>query len=136
MTRSRTIAGLVGPVLVALNLSEMLNAWVWATSVAPVTYLSGWLWFMGGLAIVRFHNIWIHGWQTLLTIVGWFALLFGSLRMFAPALAERGAGDAATVLATQVGLLVVGLFLTVRAYLPDRASRGVDGPQTREVALA
>ena len=120
MTRSRTIAGLVGPILIALNLSEMLNGWVWATNVAPVTYLSGWLWLMCGLAIIRFHNVWVRGWQVGVTVVGWFALILGALRMFVPALAERGADDPSTVLVTQLVLLAVGLFLTVHAYWPDR----------------
>ena len=121
MRRSRTIAGLVGPILVALTLSEMLNGWVWATNVAPATYLSGWLWLMGGLTIVKFHNVWVRGWQVGVTVVGWFALLLGSLRMFVPALAERGADDPSTVLVTQLALLAVGLFLTIRAYWPERA---------------
>jgi hypothetical protein len=47
--RSRQIARIVGPTLIALGISEALNP-------APVVYLNGTLLFVAGLAIVQAHN--------------------------------------------------------------------------------
>ncbi len=120
MKTSQTIAGLAGPMLIALTVSEMLNPRTWDDNIAPVTYLSGSLWFLGGVAIVRAHNRWIRGWPLAVTLVGWFALVLGALRMFAPQAAQQGAANDVTVIATQVILLVFGGFLTYKAYGPDR----------------
>jgi len=52
MTDSRRIAGLLGPTLMALALSEAMNARIWAAVPATQTYLAGCLWFVAGLSIV------------------------------------------------------------------------------------
>ena len=49
MTDSKRVAGLLGPSLIALTLSEMMNAHIWAAIIAPVTYLAGALWFVPAL---------------------------------------------------------------------------------------
>ncbi len=41
--------------------------------------------FVAGLSIVRAHNRWKDGWPVLVTLMGWFAILGGLARMFAPA---------------------------------------------------
>jgi 1,4-dihydroxy-2-naphthoate octaprenyltransferase len=80
-------------------------------------YLSGALLFVAGLSIVRAHNRWPRSWPVLVTLTGWFALLLGLLRMFAPALYQQGAqGHGTTLLGFEAALLGLGLFLTYRAY--------------------
>ena len=124
MKTSRTIAGLAGPMLIALTISELLNPQIFDANIAPVTYLSGSLWFLGGLAILRSHNRWSRGWPVVVTIVGWFAVVLGAVRMFAPELAAQGASTGPTATVTQAVLLAVGAFLTYRAH-----DREVDGPE-------
>ena len=102
MTDSKRVAGLLGPSLIAITLSEMMNAHIWAAIVAPVTYLAGALWFVAGLAIVRAHNKWRRGWPVIVTLVGWFAILGGLFRMFAPEVAQQGVQNTFATLASQL----------------------------------
>lgn len=116
MTNSKHIAGLVGPTLIALNLSEALNPHIWATVPTTQTYLAGALWFVAGLAIIRTHNHWIRGWPVVVTLVGWFIMLGGLGRMFFPEPVQQGSSNSSVVLAVQIVLLAIGIFLTFKAY--------------------
>jgi len=114
MTKSKEIAGLIGPTVIALTLSEAMNLHIWTTNIAPVTYLNGSILLVAGLSIVRAHNRWIRGWPVLVTLTGWFAILGGLFRMFAPD-APQAPQDAITY-AGLVVLLAIGIVLTFQAY--------------------
>ena len=63
MTTSRNIAGLLGPTLIVIALSEGLNFPVLLANTSPsVIYLNGTLLFVAGISIVRAHNLWTRGW--------------------------------------------------------------------------
>ena len=66
MAESKQIAGLVGPILVVVTLSEIVNPRVWDTVSAPDTYQAGLLAFVAGFSIVRAHNRWTAGWPVVL----------------------------------------------------------------------
>jgi hypothetical protein len=74
MTNSKRIAGLVGPTIVAMVVSEfpLVQPHLYDAQIPPVVYLSGVLMFVGGLAIVRAHNHWMPDWTVLITLSGWF----------------------------------------------------------------
>jgi hypothetical protein len=120
MTASKRIAGLVGPTMVAMLVSEspVVQPHLYDAQTPPVVYLSGVLLFVGGLAIVRAHNRWARDWTVLVTLSGWFALALGLFRMFAAGLYQRGAANTnASVFTVVEGvLLAVGLVLTFKAY--------------------
>lgn len=118
MIDSRRIAGLLGPTLIVVSLSEAIYPTIWTGVIAPVVYLSGALWFVAGLSIVRAHNYWTRGWPVLITLVGWLLMLGGLTRMIAPGLAQQQVQDAATVFAGQMALLAIGIVLTFNAYSP------------------
>ena len=117
MNESKKMAGLIGPALVVIALSEALNLRIWDNSIPSVTYLDGTLLFIGGFAIIRAHSRWILGWPVLITLVGWVALLGGLFRMFAPEV-QRGLQNtpAAGIYSVDIVLLAVGIFLTFKAY--------------------
>jgi len=60
MPNSKRIAGLVGPAIVAMIVSEypLVQPHLYDAQIPPVVYLSGVLMFVAGLAIVRAHNHW------------------------------------------------------------------------------
>jgi hypothetical protein len=122
---SKRIAGLVGPTLVAMLVSELplVQPHLYDAQIPPVVYLSGVLMFVGGLAIVRAHNSWARDWTVLVTLSGWFALLLGLCRMFAASLYQRGAAKASsTIFIILEGLLlVIGMIMTFKAYSRDGA---------------
>lgn len=116
MASSKQIAGLIGPILVAMNLSEALNPHIWATVPPTQTYLAGLLWFVAGFSIVRVHNCWKREWFLLITLTGWFFLLGGLGRMFFPEPVQQGSYNAVAVLTIQMILLAIGIFLIFKAY--------------------
>jgi len=118
---SRRIAGVVGPMVAALTLSE--SPWVqphlYDSQIPPVVYLSGALFLVAGLFLVRNHNVWVRSWPVLITILGWSAILLGLIRMFAAERYPQQTGENAGGFALlEVAGLVVGLFLTYKAYGP------------------
>jgi prepilin signal peptidase PulO-like enzyme (type II secretory pathway) len=124
MADSKYVASLVGPTLIAVTLSEIVNAEIWRAVTAPDTYQAGLLAFVGGLAVVRAHSVWTRRWPVVLTLVGWFAVAGGLARMFLTEAARQSAGDATTALGLEVALLGVGLFLTFKAFAPERGGAG------------
>jgi hypothetical protein len=116
VANSKHIAGLIGPTLIAMTISEALNAQIWANVPATQIYLAGALWFVAGLAIIRIHNYWVRDWPVAVTLVGWFLILGGLGRMFFPAAAQQSTPSGSVVLALQMVLLAIGIFLTFKAY--------------------
>jgi len=90
MADSRQLAGLIGPALMAVTVSETINLRIWATHIPSVTYLNGCLLLVGGLAIVRAHNLWMWRWPVLITIIGWLAMAGGLYPMFLPGAQQLG----------------------------------------------
>lgn len=119
MTRSKQIAGFLGPTLIVVALSEAKNLRIWEVGVAPLTYLAGLLWFLGGLAIVSLHNRWSTGWPVAITLVGWFFLLGGLFRLLFPDVQQGNLNTpAAGAYALDAVLLVLGVLMTFKAYWP------------------
>jgi hypothetical protein len=100
-----------------IAISEAKNLQIWETGIAPLTYLAGLLWFLGGLAIVRLHNRWSTGWPLAITLVGWFLLLGGLFRLLFPE-AQQGNQNTPAFgpYAIDVVLLALGALMTFKAY--------------------
>jgi hypothetical protein len=126
MTASKSIAGLIGPTLVAGSVAVLLNLGTWPGLVEqgfrdPVLiFVSGFPLFVTGLAIVRANNRWEGGWPILVTVVGWLALIGGLSRILFPtrlAPIAVGAIHSTGVLpAVAIVYLVVGAFLSFKGY--------------------
>lgn len=126
MANSKRIAGLVGPTIIAITISETLNAHIWINNIAPAIHMNGALLFVAGLSIVRVHNLWVRNWPVVVTCTGWFILLLGLFRMFAPELQLQGAENTTMVISVTMLILVIGIFLTIKGYLRE-ASNTVAG---------
>ncbi|MGY1619565.1 hypothetical protein ACI797_22725 [Geodermatophilus sp. SYSU D00691] len=112
--RSRRLAGLVGPALIAITASEAVNLDLVREQYRFDSYLDGSVVFVAGLSLVRGHNRWVPRWPVLLTLTGWAAMLGGLVRMFTQPAETGRAGPAAYAgIAVPFG---VGVFLTVKAY--------------------
>ena len=120
MTDSKQLAGLIGPTMVALGVTEAMNMDVFANQIAPVVYLNGAILFVAGLAIVRAHNLWTWRWPVMMTLTGWVALLGGLWRMVAPQ-APQGSDNALTY-AVVAAIALIGAILSVTAYGPKAFS--------------
>lgn len=126
MTTSKSIAGLIGPTLVAGALAVLLNLGTWPALVEQgfrdpaLIFVSGFPLFVAGLAIVRAHNRWEGSWAVLVTVVGWLALLSGLSRILFPtrlaSIAVRAVHSTGVLPAVAIVLLVVGAFLSFKGY--------------------
>ena len=120
MPDSKRIAGLVGPTIVAMLVSEfpLVQPHLYDAQIPPVVYLSGTLMFVGGLAILRAHNHWARDWTVLVTLSGWFFLALGLIRMFAASSYQRASVSTSpwVFMLSEGLLLVVALIMTYKAY--------------------
>ena len=125
LLRSRFIAGLIGPLLLAIAASMLINKDLIAEIAAEAArdkvliFMSGLLLLSAGLAIVQLHMTW-EGWPAIVTLVGWLSVVSGLARILFPfELAEMVprliAGPAPLIAALACG--AIGGFLTVKAYL-------------------
>jgi len=116
MAETRRIARILGPTLVALSASEAANPHIWAGVPVAQVYLAGSLWLVAGLSIVCTHNRWSGGWPALVTVMGWFAVVGGLFRMFAPEVAQRSVPSPVVLLSLQGVLFAVGVFITYKGF--------------------
>lgn len=117
MTTSIHIAGLLGPTLIALAITESINLDIWTNVPAPFVYLNGTLLFVAGLSIVRVHNYWRRGWPLLITLIGWFLIIGGLARMMAPGFVQQRTEQHTTAVdALLIVPLALGMYLTYKAY--------------------
>ncbi len=120
--KSKAIAKIVGPTLILMILSEMRiwNPTLYDAQIVPLIYLNGVLFFVAGLAIITNHNIWTFGWQTILTIIGYFVTLLGVFRMFFPQVQQVSFENNNAIMVVEIILILVGIFLTIKAYSPTK----------------
>ena len=120
MYESKSLAKIVGPTLIVMTFSEMRiwNPTLYDTQIVPLIYLNGVLLFVAGLAIIKNHNIWTFSWQTILTIVGYFAIILGLFRKFFPQVQQGKFENNNLIMVIEIILILVGLFLTLKAYYP------------------
>jgi hypothetical protein len=126
---SKLIAGLVGPVLAAMGIAMLVNHSRFPDMIGQLAqnqgliFLSGILSLLGGLAIVRVHNVWTGGWRVILTVLGWLAIAGGLLRMWLPhmaaPIATTFAGSSSALMIGGLIVLVLGAFLTYASFGPD-----------------
>ena len=126
MTHSKLIAALIGPVLTAMGIAMLVNHSRFPAMIGQLAqdqgliFLTGILSLLGGLAIVRVHNIWTGGWPVIITVLGWLAILGGLVRMWFPhkaaMIAETFAGNSTALIVGGLLVLVLGAFLTYKAF--------------------
>ncbi len=122
MEKSKLIAGIVGPTLIVMIFSEMRmwNPTLYDTQIVPLIYLNGVLLFVAGLSIVRSHNVWVYGWQTLVTIIGYVGIAVGLLRMLFPQVQKAEFKNDNSIFMVEITLILIGVFLTFKAYAPTK----------------
>jgi hypothetical protein len=127
MANSKTIAGLVGPTLIALAAALLINLGSISTLVESVSHdpalvlVSGVLSFVAGLAVVRVHNHWAGDWMVLVTILGWLLLVRGLVRIVFPiwvaGMAANFSQNTGLIAGEAVVFLVIGALLSYKAYI-------------------
>ena len=112
---SLQLASILGPLLIALSITEYRNFDIWKDAHPTLVYLNGLILLTGGLIIIQLHNRWVAHWMVLVTLIGWLLMLAGLYRMIFPSAKQAEKGLGSTVLLSL--LFTVGLFLSVKAFL-------------------
>lgn len=123
---SETIAGLIGPVLIAISASVLMNRKSMPEMAAQIAndwalvFVSGVLLLVAGLAIVRAHNIWEASWRGLVTALGWLAVAGGLMRIMYPrqlaSMALTFVESPPRLVVPMFLVLLLGVYLTLRGY--------------------
>ena len=77
----------MGPVILAASISLFINGERQLEMAReflespPLIYLSGILVMAAGLAIVLYHNVWVLDWRVIITVLGWLAVIGGTMRI-------------------------------------------------------
>jgi hypothetical protein len=123
MATSKTLAALIGPAIMAIAASMLLNANSLPTLIGQFSHdpaliwVSGMILFVAGLAIVRAHNVWSGGWVVAVTVIGWLLLIGGLARILFPiqlaAIAAEIGQNTGFIVVEAVILLAIGGFLAI-----------------------
>lgn len=125
MENSILLAKIIGPIYLIIAVGMLLNqehyravAKEFVESPA-LYYVSATLALILGMLIVRFHNVW-SGWPTVITLLGWAAIVKGIARTLIPNQATQWitklVASPNTIAGTAVVALVLGAFLTAAGY--------------------
>jgi hypothetical protein len=127
MDTSKYIAGLMGPPLALVGIGFLLNPSILPgmteqlANAYALIFISGVLTIVGGLAIVRAHNIWEASWRTIITVFGWMSVLAGAARITIPDVLAKFASSIVfaegAVMAGAIVSLALGAFLTFKGYM-------------------
>lgn len=129
MAPTKPIAGMIGPLALAIGVAMLVNRQAISGMAADVArntgliFLSGILLLLAGIAILRVHNVWSGGWPVLVTLIGWLAVVGGLFRMWMPQLAapiaDRLGADATLIMVAGIVQIALGAFLSYKAYGPS-----------------
>jgi len=126
MGNSILIAKIMGPYMVIVGIGLLCNLKFYQRMMedflknAALIYLGGVYALIIGLLIVLFHNVWVAGWQVLITIFGWIGLIKGIWLIVFPnsvgKLTQAYQQKQALLRVNLVIVLVVGLLLIAKGY--------------------
>jgi hypothetical protein len=127
MATSKLIAALLGPPLVAVAASMLLNAGALPAMIEQAAHdpalimVSGVITFVAGLAILHAHNVWTGGWVVVVTVLGWLFVAGGLVRILVPfwfaGVAAEIAHNSGFIFGEAVVLLALGGFLSFKGYV-------------------
>ncbi len=126
MTTSQFIAGLIGPLFLAIAAFMVIRRRTFlefakaAARDKPLIFFAGAVLLVSSLAIVQTHNLWVADWRVIITLFGWLGVLGGIVRIFSPEFAqsivEKIKPDHPAVLITAAFYFALGALLTANAH--------------------
>ena len=124
MQSTKTVARLVGPLLVVIGLGVLLNPTLYADAIADAVksttliYLSGVASLLGGLAILNAHRTWTADWRVIITILGWIFVIAGFIRIVLRRQMTTIYSGSIAMTIVGVIVLVLGGHLSFEGYRP------------------
>ena len=124
MRSAKTVAKLVGPLLVVIGLGALRNPTLYADAIADAVksttliYLSGVASLLGGLAILNAHRTWTADWRVIITILGWIFVIAGFIRIVLRRQMTTIYSGSIVMTIVGVVVLVLGGYLSFEGYRP------------------
>ncbi len=128
METSILLAKVIGPLLLIVGVGIFINLEHYRRMVvdfgasALSIYMAGTTALLLGLLVVAFHNVWEWRWPVIITVLGWAALIKGTIRIVAPKFvaerAERYGRNTNIIMTTAIVALVLGAVLSYFGYVP------------------
>ncbi len=126
MQSSLVIAQILGPMYVIVAVGLLVNAPTYQRifeelfESPALAYLGSLLALIFGLVILAFHHAWSTDWTLIVTLIGWLALIKGSLLAVCPGAVIRLSrplmAKSARLRTWAAVPLVLGLFLSLKGY--------------------
>jgi hypothetical protein len=126
MKTSKVIAKLLGGMLFISGAGILLNTDGYRATAdeflhgVGLIYMTGVMALLGGLAIVNLHNVWTRDWRFLVTLIGWFAVGDGILRVAVPQFIARFdawyIAQPGFLIGSGFIVLALGAFLSFKGY--------------------
>jgi len=126
MKTSRVVARLLGGMLFVSGAGILLNSDGYRATAdeflhgVGLIYMTGIMALLAGLAIVNLHNVWTKDWRTLVTLIGWFAVGDGTLRVAVPHFIARldawYIAQPGFLIGSVFIVLALGVFLSFKGY--------------------
>lgn len=126
MTNAELIAGLAGPLFLAVGVALLVNRRAVAGLVSGTLnspefiFFSGLITLVAGLAVVRAHNVWAAEWTLMVTVIGWLCVIGGVIRIVWPdrvsVLRTSLLRSENAITASALVALLLGAFLTAKGY--------------------
>ena len=126
MENSRFLAQILGLYMVIVALGIMCNLRNYERVMedflknTALIYLGGIIALMFGLLILLFHNVWVAGWEVIITIYGWLALIKGIWLITLPnsvaKVTQLYQKNTSLLVAHLIVVLALGIFLITKGY--------------------
>ncbi|MFC1658674.1 hypothetical protein ACFL1D_04715 [Candidatus Omnitrophota bacterium] len=126
MGNSVFLAKIIGPYILVIAIGLLFNSKTYQKMMddflqnTAFIYLGGVIALVIGIVMVLFHNIWVAGWQLIITIFGWMGLIKGIWLIIFPNSAGKFTqalrGKTKFLTAYSLILIAVGAFLTFKGY--------------------
>lgn len=121
MPLSMALAQILGLFYVVVGLGMLFNAghyrkfYAEAVKNSAAFFASGIFALLVGVFLVLFHNFWVYSWETIITLIGWAALIKGILILLLPSqMMDMSKGwfkKSGLITAAGLGALIIGLVL-------------------------
>jgi hypothetical protein len=151
MNTSRSLARLIGPILLVIGIGMALGLMMEGAGYSSVLkefianraliFLTGILALLAGVAIINVHNVWVPDWRVIVTVLGWLLVLRGIMLLVFPltvqVFGDRVATSQAGVTAGAALTFVLGAILCMMGYEhlwasePRRAARAASARTRR-----
>jgi hypothetical protein len=130
MNTSRSLARLVGPILLVIGIGMAFGLMMEGANYSNVLkefianraliFLTGVLALLAGIAIVNVHNVWVPDWRVIVTVLGWLLVLRGIMLLVFPltvqVFGDRVATSEAGITAGAALTFVLGAILCMMGY--------------------